>query len=112
MSTSIKIFIVEPIDKNNYKTKIVFADNADDARLAASKAHNATMPPQSVSAYDKPFSLANDSPVYLDENMSICIETHPEIISVIRDHAKIKYNNVVYDLEKNIAEDVISESMI
>lgn len=92
----IKIYLIEPID-GRHKKMLVFSDNEEHARRHAS----ANVAP-------------NDGRVYLDGNLSTCIHIEPKLIdndlelkSVI-----IQYNEVIYHLHKDEAEDVIAEKIL
>lgn len=100
----IRIFIIEPINKNKYKTKIIYADSENEARAGASKIDSTWIPADQA---------AKHSSVYKDLGRSICIEVEPEIkqVDLNAKMVKIKYNDVIYDLKKDIAENVISESI-
>lgn len=110
--SSIKIFIVEALNKIQYPvTKIIYADNEDEARRSASISQNPdteSVPPLNrFGTYPEGY----DS-VFMDKGMSLCLEVTPKILATSHLRIKIKYNDVIYDLEKNVAEDVLSDSFV
>lgn len=95
------IYLIEPIDHEQFKTKIVFSDSPEYARIAASTAHNLIkiiMPKESEFEIDQ---------VYMDENLSLCIQIDPEILESNERMVKLKYNEKIYHLFKDEAEDVL-----
>lgn len=99
-----QIFLVQPLDKSNYKEMIVYADSSDEARKAAALEFKSSNGPASL----------NDNSVYLDSGMSICISIAPNIIKSESNsgHVKVKYNEVIYELGKNEAKEVIAEDIL
>lgn len=86
-------YLVQPLNKS-FREMIAYADNENDARRAAA-------------AFD-----AELSSIYLNDGLSICIETEPDIIHVENDTVRIEYNSVLYDLQKNTAKEVIAEHFL
>jgi len=111
MSTSTNshthIFLVQPLGKNTYKEMIVYADTEQQARSAAALAVN----PEKTPASTNEFSAET---VYLDGGMSICIEIKPDIIKTENnsEDVQVKYNEVIYDLKKSVAKEVIAENIL
>ena len=105
-NSQMHIFLIQPLDKHSYKEMIVYADTEQDARKAAASAVNSERVPTPTSEFPA-------ETVYLDTGMSICIETKPDIIKPLNnsDGVRIKYNEVMYDLKKNVAQEVIAENL-
>src|SRR3990167_1113936 len=105
-NSKIHIFLVQPLSINEYKEMIVYADDEQQARAAASK----------VKDPEKTVVPANDissKTIYLDGGMSICIEIEPDLLKIGNDldldQVQVKYNEVNYDLTKQVAQKVIAE---
>jgi DNA mismatch repair protein MutH len=101
----VHIFLIQPLRKTN-KEMIVYADNASEARKAAA-ALVSEMTNLPLEENGIPLET-----VYTDEGLSICIEADPEIIKVSNGSVRVKYNEVIYDLNKNNAEQVIAENIL
>lgn len=91
---NITIFLVEPLDKKKHKARLVYADNEHHARNAAAN--------------------TNDDPsIYLHHGMSICIPVESDVLEV--DPASkivtVNYRDVIYHLNKDVAQDLISDSI-
>lgn len=96
MSNSQKIFIIDPIGslKTSYHAKIVYADSETGARRAASN------------------TLQNgQEDIYLEEGMSLCYQPDIDILEDKGTTLKIEFRDVIYELSKDHAQDVISESI-
>ena len=105
-NSQMHIFLVQPLSKHIYKEMIVCADTEQDARNAAAL----TEKPENVATTTNEFSADT---VYLDVGMSICIEIKPDIDKTKNNSncVRIKYNEVTYDLKKNVAQEVIAENL-
>lgn len=99
MNSQIHIFLVQPLDKSISKEMIVYADTEQQARTAAALAAD--------------FGKNTDS-IYLDGGMSICIETDSDLLKVENtlERVQVKYNEVMYDLKKDEAQEVIAENIL
>ena len=98
MSTvAINIYLIEPNDKSKYKKFLVFSDNSESARLAASSELNPLK--IKVSGY----LAAQIDPVYLDENQSTCKKVNVETVSLEKNTVHIKYIDNEYFLTKDLA---------
>jgi hypothetical protein len=100
------IFLVQPLNKHIYKEMIVYSDSEQNARKAAALAEN----PKKVPNTTNEFSAET---VYLDRGMSICIEIEPVLVKLENktDCVRVQYNEVMYDLKKNSAQEVIAENI-
>lgn len=105
-NAQLHVFLVQPLSKHLYKEMIVYADAEQDARNAAALAEN----PERVPTPTNEFPAET---VYLDIGMSICIEIKPDIVKLENnsDCVRIQYNEVTYDLKKNVAQEVIAENI-
>lgn len=105
MNSNIQIYLIQPLRKTEYKEIIVYTDTEQEARNAAALIKN----PERLSISENPLPPET---VYLDRGMSICIKVEPTILKVDPDlqSVQIKYNEVSYNLEKNIAAIVKSET--
>lgn len=106
-NSQIHIFLVQPLSKHIYKEMIVYADTEQHARSAAALTEN----PERVPTPANEFSAET---VYLDIGMSICVEVKPDIIKLENNSncVRIQYNEVMYDLKKNVAQEVIAENVL
>lgn len=107
IDSQIHIFLIQPLSKDKYKEIIVYADTEQQARAAAALVNN----PEKVRGQLNEFSAET---TYQDRGMSICIEIKPDIIKLVNnlEMAKIIYNEVVYDLNKGQAQEVIAENIL
>jgi len=102
-SLPIKIFLVQPFNPA-FKEMIVYADNEQEARQAAGL--------MSKAATQEHFSEDN---VYDNTELSICIQTdNPQILKqdTATKHVTVQYNEVLYDLTKNQAQEVIAVKIL
>ena len=107
-NSQMHIFLVQPLSKCSYKEMIVYADTEQDARHAAAIAGN----DENTSTSTAEFSPET---VYHDTGMSICIEINPDVVKVLEnnlDCVRLQYNEVTYDLKKNVAQEVIVENVL
>lgn len=107
MNSQMHIFLVQPLRKNQYKEMIVYADTEQQARKAAALAYNPEKNPV-------PSNSIPAETVYLDRGMSICITIEPNLIKIGDDpeSVRVKYNEVMYDLRKSVAQEVIAENVL
>jgi hypothetical protein len=103
-NSQIHIFLVQPLSKNIHNEMIVYADTEELARAAAALANKSKT--ASVSINEIPIDL-----IYLNEGMSICIEIQEDIIKIGNnlESVQVEYNEVRYDLAKDLAQKVIAE---
>jgi hypothetical protein len=106
-NSQIHIFLVQPLSKNIHNEMIVYADTEAQARTAAALANK--LQKASVTTNEVPADA-----VYMDGGMSICIEIKEDIIQIGNnaESVQVKYNEVIYDLEKDLAQKVIAENIL
>lgn len=104
LSVKIHIFLVQPLDAKRYKEMIVYADNEKQARAAAALV-------ASHHLAELADGIAPDS-IYLNNDMSICIEIEPTHLQVGSDlkTVQVEYEEVIYHLKKDVAQSVVVEN--
>lgn len=98
LKSTINIFLTEPIDKSKYKTMMVFADNTEQARIAATVKLN----PMQIKIPGNESPMID--PVYSNANHSACRKIDVEILLEGSLTAHIKYPGNEYHLTKDFAE--------
>lgn len=93
-SSNISVYLLEPIDDKNPRKKIVYAENPASARKAAA-------------ASNDPIDR-----IFADRDLSTCVQLEVDIHQLNNNEVKVQYNEVLYDLIKDHAEDVIAEAIL
>lgn len=92
----IHVYLLEPIDDKNPKKKLVYSEDPASARKASAISDD---------PYDRIFG---------DRDLSTCIQVEVKLITIKANgqQVKVEYNEIIYDLIKDKAQDILASEVL